>query len=152
MKRLLLVTALMTASALPVHLGAQTGTRLSGFSVKLERTACLGDCPDYEVSIDAAGQVQYEGRSYVGVEGVRQRTIPSSAVQKFVERLQREHFFEWAEKKSVCVDFPEVHITATLGTQRKHVLEGCNEPGKILALANEIDRLAGTKDWVQKPR
>jgi len=32
-----------------------------------------------------------------------------------------------------------VHITATLKGRRKHVVEGCNLPGKILGLAHEID-------------
>jgi hypothetical protein len=28
------------------------------------------------------------------------------------------------------------------------VLEGCNSPGKILRLANEVDRISGAERWV----
>jgi hypothetical protein len=52
----------------------------------------------------------------------------------------------------VCVDFPEVHITATFKAQHKHVLEGCNSPGQVLSLAEEIDRISGAKVWVGKVR
>ncbi len=52
----------------------------------------------------------------------------------------------------VCVDFPEARITATLNGQHKHVLEGCNSPGQVLTLADEIDRISGTRAWVGKVR
>ena len=94
------------------------------------------------------GSVQYEGRAYVKVEGSRKNTISLSTVQKLIQRLRKENFFQWEEKKEVCIDFPEVNITATLKDQHKHVLEGCNSPGKVLRLANEIDKISGVKVWV----
>lgn len=86
------------------------------------------------------------------VEGIRERGIPMTNVQKLVRRLQHEHFFQWGETGAVCLDFPEVHITASVGARRKHVLEGCNKPGKVRTLAKEIDRIAGTNRWVKMPR
>jgi hypothetical protein len=35
-----------------------------------------------------------------------------SEIQKLVQKLRDEDFFDWEEKKQVCVDFPEVNITA----------------------------------------
>lgn len=98
----------------------------SDFSITLERVGCLGSCPDYTVTILGNGSVQYEGRFYVTVEAVRQRTIPLTDVHKLIRKLGDEDFFHWEEKDQVCLDFPEVHITATLNGQRKQVLEGCN--------------------------
>ena len=113
------------------------------FSIVLKRLGCLGSCPDYEVTIWGNGRVRYEGHAYVRVKGVREHTIPMPNVQKLVRQLQDDEFFHWDETDLVCLDFPEVHITAIAGAQRKHVLEGCNKPGKILALAQEIDRISG---------
>jgi hypothetical protein len=45
------------------------------------------------------------------------------------------------------VDGPEVKITATLNGKHKQVLEVCNEPGKVLELAEELDRISGSKRW-----
>jgi hypothetical protein len=131
---------------------AQTRSATSDFSITLERVGCLGSCPDYTVTILADGSVQYEGRDYVQTEGIRKKTIPASEVQKLIEELSDKHFFQWQEKKMVCVDFPEVHITATLKGQHKHVLEGCNSPGQVLSLADDIDRISGAKVWVGKAR
>jgi hypothetical protein len=50
------------------------------------------------------------------------------------------------------VDGPEVKITATLNGKHKQVLEVCNEPGKVLELAEELDRISGSKRWVGNVR
>ena len=118
------------------------------FSITLERTGCVGSCPGYKVTILADGSVQYDGEYYVHVEGTRSATIPASNVEKLAARLQNENFFNWEEKKLTCLDFPEVHITVTLNGQHKHVFEGCNEAGPVLALADAVDKIAGTKQWV----
>ena len=131
---------------------AQTSAIADDFSLTLERVGCLGSCPDYRVTILGNGSLEYEGRAYVRVEGIRKSTISESAVQKLIQRLRNENFFHWKEKKQVCLDFPEVHITATLRGQRKHVLEGCNSPGQVLQLADEIDRVSGDKRWVGNVR
>jgi len=136
------------AIALVVISVAQSRSVPSDFSLTLERTACLGTCPEYKVTILADGSVQYEGQWYVHAKGVRKKTIPPSDVEKLVQRLRSEDFFVWEEKKTTCLDLPEVHITVTLDGRHRHVLEGCNEAGKVFALANAVDKTAGTKQWV----
>ena len=96
--------------------------------------------------------MQYQGHAHVRVKGLQERAIPIPAVRKLVRRLQAEHFFQWDETDAVCLDFPEVHVTASVGARRKHVLEGCNKRGKVLALAKEIDRISRTQRWVKLPR
>jgi hypothetical protein len=122
------------------------------FSITLERGGCLGSCPDYKVTILGDGSVQYVGRAYVRADGIRRKTVPVPAVQKLVQRLRDEHLFDWEEKKQVCLDFPEVDIAVTLNGHQKRVLEGCNLPGKVLALADEIDKISGARHWVGKVR
>ena len=131
---------------------AQTSATTKDFSITLERVGCLGSCPDYSVTILGNGSVRYEGRAYVHTEGVRKKTISEYSVQKLIGELRNKGFFQWEEKKMVCVDFPEAHITATLDGQHKHVLEGCNSPGQVLTLADQIDRISGTRAWVGKVR
>jgi hypothetical protein len=131
---------------------AQTNGPVDDFSITLERVGCLGNCPDYKITILGNGSVRYEGRGYVRIAGIRNRAIPAADVQKLVQKLRDENFFDWEEKKQVCIDFPEVNITATLKRQRKHVLEGCNSPGKVLELADEIERVSGAKRWVGNVR
>ena len=132
---------------LSVTSGAQSEAK-DDFFIVLERLGCLGSCPDYKITISGSGRVRYEGHAYVNIEGVREARIPPSVVKKLIKRLRHQDFFHWPEKKEVCVDFPEIDITATLNRESNHVLEGCNSPGKVLQLAKEIDRISGAKRWV----
>lgn len=84
------------------------------FSITLERIGCVGSCPDYQVTIHGDGSVLYEGRYSVRAEGVRKATISPKAVRKLIQRLRREDFVHWEEKKIVCVDYPQVDITVDL--------------------------------------
>jgi hypothetical protein len=127
---------------------AHSGARRMDFVVILKRIGCLGTCPEYTVEISGNGTVRYEGFLYVRTEGVRKRRIALSAVQKLIQMLRDEDFFHWEEKTYVCVDFPETDITVTLNSQKKKVIEGCESPGKVLDLADEIDRISGAKTWV----
>jgi len=143
--------AVALLTALTIELGVSPAQAPDDFSITLQRTGCLGSCPDYEVTILRDGKVKYRGQAYVGITGLRERAISETAVQRLARRLEAERFFEWDETDRVCLDLPEVHITANAGGRSKHVLEGCKQPGKILALAKEIDRAAGTQRWVKLP-
>ncbi|ABF42078.1 hypothetical protein Acid345_3077 [Candidatus Koribacter versatilis Ellin345] len=120
------------------------------FLVKLERTGCVGACPGYVVTIDGVGRVRYEGKYYVVAEGEREKTVSAQVVKKLMMRLKAENFFDWPEERNVCVDYPEVRISVTIGARLHEVLEGCNRPGRVLSLAKEIDTITGTREWVQK--
>lgn len=138
---ILLVLSLMLSAT-------QANSSADEFSIWLERTGCLGSCPEYKVTIRGNGSVRYEGQWYVRIKGTRESSIPIESVQRLIRKVRDEDFFSWEEKKMVCLDFPEVNITVTLNGQTKHVLEGCNTPGKILRLADEIDKISGAKRWV----
>jgi hypothetical protein len=131
---------------------ARTDASADDFSIILERTGCLGSCPDYTVTIHGDGTVLYEGRYDVRFVGTRKTTIPPSAVQKLIQRLREKDFFSWEEKDYVCLDFSQVGISVILNGRSKRVIEGCEQPGKVLNLADEIDRISGAKRWVGKVR
>jgi hypothetical protein len=129
---------------------AQSSNSSNKFKITLERTGCLGSCPWYQVTILGNGNVKYKGTAYVRIEGVRQTTIPSTTVDKLIQELKNKDFFHWKNKTYVCVDFPEVQITATLDGQSHKIIEGCDTPGRVLALAKEIDAVSGVDRWVKQ--
>ena len=145
-----LLIVLLFALVLPGQFGAQAATPSDDFSITLRRVGCLGSCPDYEVTIRGNGQVRYQGNSYVHVEGVRDSKVTAAEVERLMKRLQDESFLQWEENDKVCLDLPAVHIIVRMSGQQKHVVEGCDKPGKILQLADEIDAIAGSKRWVAR--
>jgi hypothetical protein len=138
----------MAVVLLALPSGPRSGGIADDFSLTLEQIGCLGSCPDYKITIQGDGTVKYEGRYYVHVKGTREKKVPLKVVQRLARKLQGEDFFHWEEKKTVCVDFSETHITVTLNGTQKHVMEGCNMPGNVLKLANEIVKITGVKPWI----
>ena len=106
----------------------------------------------YKVTIRGNGSVRYEGRLFVREKGVREKTIPISEVKKLIQKLRDDDFLHWKEETEVCVDYPQVRISAVLDAKRKRLLEGCQTPGKILQLADEIDGISGAKNWGENVR
>jgi hypothetical protein len=152
MKEMRVVSYLALILVLGTSPSAHAESPAEKFSITLQRIGCLGFCPDYKVTIFGNGSVRYEGRMYVREKGVRENTIPVSTVQRLIRKLRDEDVFNWKEETVVCVDYPEVHIRIMLDGKSKHVLEGCKTPGKVLKLADEIDRISGTSIWRENLR
>ncbi|MDP4145795.1 MAG: DUF6438 domain-containing protein [Bacillota bacterium] len=122
--------------------------------VTLERTMCFGDCPVYRIEIDDTGKVIWEGKKYVAKPGRYEWTIPkekidelNSAIDKFGYKNYKYNTIDGSK-----TDFPSV-ITSVLfdnGYYRKinHYLGDTLEDNRLTEFENEIDRIAGTEDYI----
>src|SRR3954470_22972575 len=82
------------------------------FVIKMERTACYGRCPVYGVSIDARGNVTYDGTSFVRVVGRQTDRIPISKGAALVQTVDRIRFFELENKyRQLITDLPTTFVT-----------------------------------------
>lgn len=93
--------------------------------------------------------MNYDGQAYVRISGKRKGHIPTSMVRRLARQFRESDFFHWEQPKLVCLDFPEVRISATLNGQSNEVTWGCNSPAKVLSLAAEIDKVARISHWVK---
>lgn len=128
------------------------------FHISLGRTTCLGECPAYAVSIDAKGNVTYEGKKFVRVEGRHTARISIAAVATLVEAVNRVRFFDLedeylfirtADGGAIHVsDRPTTAVTVTLGGRSKGVLDYVGAPQSLRELEQQIDRTARTKQWI----
>lgn len=140
--------ALCIAAIFIAFVSSARSHALDDFTLTLERTGCLGKCPDYKVTIHDNGTLRYEGRFYVHVKGIKEKRISEGVIEKLAKKLQQEDFFHW-ESGGVCLDLPEIRITAALHGVRKEIVEGCDSDGKIAALANDIEKITGIKRWIR---
>jgi len=77
---------------------AQTAPVPGDTVITLERTTCGGECPAYRVSIDARGNVVYEGTEFVRVKGLQRDQISVAHVTALLETATRIGFFELREQ------------------------------------------------------
>jgi hypothetical protein len=131
---------------------------LSSLTVRLERGGGQGNLPRYSVAVSGDGEVTYEGKWLVGKRGLQTARIPGRQVQILAAELDRIGFFgidgrtlpfsthgAWTTI-SVSIGGREKTLTYTGGsapwTQQKAV-------NGILAVAREIDGLAGSDRWTR---
>jgi hypothetical protein len=119
--------------------------------ITLERTRCFGACPDYAVTVYGNGTVLYEGRDFVKVKGVQTSQIPQSGVEELVGAFYKARFFSMRDRYEEPVsDLPSQTTSITIdGTATKTVYRYGFQPERLVALEDEIDRVAGTARWVK---
>jgi hypothetical protein len=123
------------------------------FVIKLERTACFGFCPVYRVSIDARGNVTYDGVSFVRVAGRQTDRIPISSVAALLATVDRIRFFELDDKyRQLITDLPTTFVTVTRDGHSKRIEDYFGAPKSLHDLEQQIDDLAGTARWIERDR
>lgn len=144
-----LVAAIALVACAPVEAPAQEAP----VEITLQRTVCYGFCPDYNVSISGDGAVRYEGRSFVDAVGARTATIPRADVERLLARFDEIGFDQLRDEyRGQMTDLPTTTITLTRNGQTKRLVDyggtSAGMPRTVRDLQAEIDRVAGTAQWV----
>jgi len=144
-----LCAAFVLASCAPVDAPAQEGP----VQITLNRTVCFGFCPAYTVTISGDGQVRYEGRRFVNAVGERTATIAPADVERLVARFDEIGFDHLQDEyRAPVTDLPTTTITLTRNGRTKRVVDyggvSAGMPQAVRELQAEIDRVAGTAQWV----
>jgi hypothetical protein len=120
------------------------------FVIKLERTACYGRCPVYVVSIDAKGNVTYDGTRFVKVAGRQTDRVPASRVAALVETVDRIRFFDLDDKyRQLITDLPTTFVTVTRDGRTKRIEDYFGAPKSLKDLERQIDDAAQTARWIE---
>ncbi|MGD9967643.1 MAG: DUF6438 domain-containing protein [Hyphomonadaceae bacterium] len=152
-RRYLIATGVLVLTACaPVETPAET-PRMDDIEITLSRGVCFGFCPAYTVTINGDGQVRYQGRRFVNVVGERTATIARADVARLAQRFTDIGFFDLADTyRSEVTDLPTYSVTIVSGGRRKTVVDyggiSAGMPRAVRELQEEIDRVAGTAQWV----
>jgi hypothetical protein len=144
----LVLVVLLVSGTFPA--AAQQGQVPPDTRIQLERTVCFGMCPAYSVSIDAQGNVTFEGKEFVRVKGVQTDRIPISKVRALLEMADRISFFEMHDHyRAAVTDLPTRFVTVTVSGRSKRIDDYFGAPKELRDFEREIDLAAGTKRWVR---
>ena len=154
----IVATALLPIAASIQASGAQTVAVPDDVVIKLERTACFGECPVYTVTIDARGNVTYDGGRFVRVEGRQTDRIPVSGVAAILATAERIGFFGLRDQyrfiqnpdgtSTSVTDQPTTFVTITRNGRSKRVEDYIGAPGGLKQLERQIDEAARTRRWI----
>jgi len=138
--------------------------------IGLTRSACLGSCPDYAVTIDGAGEVTFSTRAEslpgaaevhrqfsrsigVLVSGVHHSRIDRPALNALIDRFRQAHFFGLRREYAAPItDSPTYELSFESGGRRWTVTDYVGEPvgmpHVVTMLENAVDEAAGTARWI----
>lgn len=147
-----------TALFLAAGCAAQAAEVPSDFRLEYSRGPCEGFCPEYSVTVDAAGRVKWLGKSSVKHKGPATKTLSTTAVHDIAAALRSLHL-EGARTEIRCLDSPILFISVTMnqttasvratrdcGESRTPVVEQAFDVGKLL------DQIVGVESWVGAPK
>jgi hypothetical protein len=157
--RLAAVAILLAVSGTPSGVDAQSEGVPDDLVITLERTRCFGACPVYSVTIDAKGNVTYEGRRFVHVEGRATDRIPVARVAALLATARRIGFFDLRDQyltrknpdgsETRVTDLPTTFVTITSEGRTKRVEDYFGAPESLQEFEQQIDDAAGTKRWIR---
>ncbi|MBW4658399.1 MAG: hypothetical protein KME15_06975 [Drouetiella hepatica Uher 2000/2452] len=154
-----------TAQVAPVETTAQvapveTDVESSDYAdavITLERTACFGTCPVYQLTVYGDGRVVYEGTAFVAVIGKRTAQISPEQVQQLVTAFETANFFSLENQYvAEATDLPGAWTSISSNGQSKRVWrygssdrpELNNAPRSLTELENQIDQIVNSQQWV----
>jgi hypothetical protein len=156
--------ALVVATTCSLHAAPEQSAALSR-SITLQRSGCIGSCPNYTVTATPDGNVVFKGHAHVLATNARHR-VDRTVYNNIAVTLERANFRSLQSSyvsqhdgcTSVAVGQPGMKITFVKAGRSKTVEfnEGCVGPAAdavrpvIERLARIIDRQLDTPQWIGK--
>lgn len=126
---------------------------LKDLVITLERTACFGACPVYELTVYGNGTVVYEGDRFVTEVGIRTTIISEEKVQRLVSEFQGIDYFALSDSYEdvMVTDLPSAITSITIQGRTKRVRHyhgDLRAPQELTKLENRIDEIVNSSQWL----
>lgn len=96
---------------------------------KMERSACYGRCPVYEVTITPSGEVTYLGKHFVELEGLYKAQVSEAFLAEIAAYAKRINYFELEESyDSPITDIPSTKTEIWMQDQHHAVYNRYDAP------------------------
>lgn len=126
-----------------------------GVLASLQRTACYGWCPTYELTVYEDGRVEYEGREYVKTKGKVSSKLDPAKLQALREAYRAAQFFSLGNypyvSKTDPTDGPSAVLYYAEGGHAKvveHYRGSKLAPTSLATLESSFDSLLDVQQWI----
>ena len=139
-----------------------SAVRMADVAITIERTPCFGTCPVYTLSLTGEGVVTFNGVRFTRVTGQAMDTVPVDSVAALLGEIRKNGYFSMKDsytpsQPDACglhhTDAPSVTTSVKTDTESKQIVNyhGCSgAPASLRAVEDAIDRVAGTKQWLNQ--
>jgi len=119
--------------------------------ITLERTICLTPCPVYRLSVDAKGNVIFEGIAHVKMTGVHHGRISTDDVWRLLEAFKEARYFQkFNSYTGSATCGTDIYTSLTINGRTKKVkrYSGGFAPPKLEKLELLIDEITNSSQWI----
>ncbi len=121
-------------------------------TMTLQRGACYGTCPDYDITIYGNGTVKWNGHRFVDSIGERESKISREQVYELVKGFYDSgYFFMRDHYTSSMTDGPSTTTSITIGPRTKSIYNYLSGPRRLYELEDRIDMIVDSKQWIAEP-
>ena len=100
--------------------------------ITMQRTACYGTCPQYEISIYANGLIKYNGKAFVDRLSCFQSLLNSRIIIDITLYLESINFFQLdTAYLSAITDIPSVITEVNFNNKTHKVVDRLNGPQEL---------------------
>lgn len=114
------------------------------------RGFCWGWCPDYSIVVHEDGVVDYEGKTFVKIEGKHRYRIGMDRVHALSAAFDAAGFDSRDASLGFWTDVPLVRLSHR-DKAVSHQLPDEHVPPWLLRLEDDFDRIVGTAEWIGTP-
>ena len=122
---------------------------------RLERTACLGNCPMYKLTVFSDGQVEFVGEQFVKVKGKAQGQLTPQQLKALQDAFRDSGYFDLKGNFGCyeMTDHPWAHTEYSDGARRRKIehYHGCGsvkQGATLTKLEDQIDQITNSVRWL----
>jgi ankyrin repeat protein len=120
---------------------------------RLERSGCYGPCPDYAVEVHGDGEIVYEGRCNVVVDGRHLWRAAPADVAALLGQVRAADFWSLKARYAASItDNATYRLSVTIGGRTKtledYVGLAVGMPKSVRALEDAVDHITGADRWL----
>ncbi|WP_286746590.1 MULTISPECIES: DUF6438 domain-containing protein [Roseivirga] len=116
--------------------------------VFMKKTACMGACPDYDISIFSSGKVILNARKFLPLEGSFEARLPEARLDELLSLFVENRFMELeSQYTSSRKDLPTTTVSFYNGGKKKTVIDYDGAPERLKAIEASIHNLIDSLSW-----
>jgi TonB family protein len=127
---------------------AQSAPKVS--EVSMQRTACFGRCPEYNVELTLSGKLTYTGLRHTDRTGTYVAELPAKVMTKFFREISRYKLSVLKPSyKMISTDLPGMHLDFIISGRQKSIRQAESGPAYLSVIGKKIDSLVAVANWKQ---
>lgn len=122
--------------------------KYANHSISLEKTACFGTCPQYVLTINGKGEMEFKGKKFTKMDGLWKAQLTDNEISQFFGEIKTAKLFNLLDEYPTNYsDLPASIITYNDGKKTKTIRIEGTHPEALDVLIKKIESKMESAEW-----